>query len=146
MIHNTTATAVAKSGGSKVATPDDTPFRFVESLLTTKQYQLNTEYDVKQYPSFFVNRALSQHIDCIFHVNAMDLNHHIPGKWAYDYLFHAVRKMKRPRRKWGKKIKDDNIQLIMDYYGYGYNKARQILPVLTDAQLKKMKASMEVGG
>lgn len=125
---------------------DDSPFRFIESILETKRYLLDSDDEVRQYNAFFTNRALSQHLDTIFHVNAMNVNGHIPPKMSYDYLFNTVRKMKRQRRKWPKRIVDDKLQLIMDYYGLSYNKAKAASKLVTDDQIKKMKAGMEVGG
>jgi hypothetical protein len=124
----------------------DEPFRFIKSILETKNYLYDSDPKIKEYSPFFTNRALSQHIDSIYHVSAMDINRHIPAKWHYDYLFHAIRKMKRPRRKWGKKIADDKTQLIMDYYNLSYKKAKAIIGLVTDDQLVKMKESMDTGG
>ena len=121
-------------------------FRFPNSILLTKEYLLYSEYDEKQYPAFFVNRALSQHIDCLMLANEMNMHSDLSNRMQYDYFFHGVRKMKRKYGKWGKRKADDDLQTIVDYYNYSVSKAREVKNLFLSDQLKQMKESMETGG
>jgi hypothetical protein len=118
----------------------DNGFRFSNSILTTKEYQDDVE---REYIPFFNNKVLSQHIDCIMHVNTMNINHELSPKEQYDYLFHVIRKMKRKFGKWGKKIVDDDIPILQDYFGYNYNKAKAAKVILTKEQIKHIKDMMK---
>lgn len=118
----------------------------IPSLLEKKEYVLESEDDEKNYVPFIVNKALSAHIDCLHHVNNMNLNPHLDKKLQYDYYFYSIKKYKRPYQKWIKYVENDNIQLIKDYYGYSTIKAKQVLGLLTKEQLEYISEKMNVGG
>ncbi|HYT42397.1 MAG TPA: DNA polymerase clamp loader subunit A [Methylomirabilota bacterium] len=118
-------------------------FRFPNSILSTKEYL----EDLSDYPPMFVNKALSQHVDCILHANAMNLHYQqLTPRQQYDYYFHSIRKMKRKYGKWAKKRDNDTIQLIMDYYDYSYSRAIEVIDLLTKDQIRQMEREMDVGG
>ena len=92
-----------------------------------------------------VNRALSYYIDTIMYANDMNINHHVDKLMQHDYLFYSIRKAKR-FSKWAKKKKDSDIELIQEYYGYSYDKAKVAVSVLTDDQIKIIKKKLDKGG
>ena len=49
----------------------------IPSILQTKTNVFEEETDYKDYNPFIINRSLSYHLDCIFYVNEMNINHHI---------------------------------------------------------------------
>lgn len=118
----------------------------IPSILKTKEYQLNTDDEERDYNPFLVNKALSQHIDCIFYVNEMNINGHLEKKMQYDYYFHSIRKYNRGYQKWFKATESNDIQLIKEYYGYSVDKAKQVLPLLTEDNLKFIKNKLDKGG
>ena len=118
-------------------------FRFPNSILSTKQYL----EDLSDYPPMFVNKALSQHVDCILHANAMNLHYQqLTPRQQYDYYFHSIRKMKRKCGKWAKKRDNDTIQLIMNYYDYSYQRAIEVIDLLTKDQIRQMEKEHDTGG
>lgn len=116
------------------------------SLLENKGYALESQEDEKSYSPFMVNKALSGHIDCLHHVNLMNINHHLDKKMQYDYLFYSVRKYKRKYQKWMKYNESSDIQLIKEFYGYSTAKAKKVLPLLTKENLLYIAGKLDKGG
>lgn len=123
------------------------PFRFINSILKTKEYQMETQYDEKEYSSIFTNIALSQHIDTILHANELNQLYQILSpKMHYDYLFHSIRQMKRPFRKWAKKKdEDETIAILMEYYQVNKIRAKEYLNLLNKEELESILIDSEKG-
>lgn len=119
------------------------PFDIVTDISFNKK-KLIDEFNEKEYSPFMVNRAFSYHIDTILYANEININHHADKLMQHDYLFYSIRKAKR-FSKWAKKKKDSDIDLIQEYYGYSYDKARVASTVLTNAQIKIIKKKLENG-
>ena len=118
-------------------------FKFSKSILQTKEYQT----DIENYNPFFNNKILSQHIDCLLHVNAMNCFYQqLTPKQQYDYYFYTIRPMKRKFNKWGKKNEDKTIELIMKYYDYSYRRAVEVVDLFNKEQIKYMEKEMDIGG
>lgn len=120
------------------------PFDIVTDISLNKK-KLIDETNQKEYSPFMVNRALSYYIDTIMYANDMNINHHVDKLMQHDYLFYSIRKAKR-FSKWAKKKKDSDIELIQEYYGYSYDKAKVAVSVLTDNQIKIIKKKLDKGG
>jgi len=118
-------------------------FRFANSILTTKEYQDGVE---TEYNPFFNNKILSQHVDCIMHVNAMNMNHHLTPRMQYDYYYHSIRKMKRKFHTWAKRPDDETVKLISTYYKFSLAKAREVVDLFTKEQLERMRDERDIGG
>lgn len=125
---------------------EDNPFRFANSILFTKEYLMNSEEDERSYVPFLINRALSYHLDCIFYVYEIAKQPNMPNKWAYDYYFHSIKKMKRKFTKWPKKEKDETVQLLMQYYQVNRKRAEEYKALLDNAQIVLIMNEMEKGG
>ena len=105
----------------------------------------NPELAEKLYQPYLVNRALSQFPDTVRVVNEMNIHHSLDKKLQFDFLINIIRKKKR-FTKWAKKIDDENIELVMLHYGYSYEKAKQVLPLLSDDQIITIKKKRFEGG
>ena len=116
------------------------------SLLEKKEYILETEEDEKSYSPYMVNKAVSAHIDCLYFVNEMNLNHHLDKKLQYDYLFHSIKAYKRRYQKWMKYTEPNEIQLIKEFYGYSTIKAKQVLNIISKKELDFIKMKLDKGG
>jgi len=125
---------------------ENNPFRFLTSIQESKEYLMNTDQDEKEYNSFLIARGLSYHIDCVLFINEISKYPDIPNKFHYDYLFHSIRKMKRKYSKWPKKIKDEELQMIMEFYKVNRKRAEEYQMLLTEDAIKEIEASMEIGG
>ena len=115
-------------------------------LKNSNNHLVNTVDEEKQYVPFVVNKALSQHIDCIFYVNEMNKNHHIDNRMQYDYYFYSLRRYNRQYQKWFKNKNSDDLELVKEYYGYSTIKAKQVLEILSDEEIKYIKKRMDKGG
>ncbi len=118
----------------------------IPSILQGNDHCLDSEEEEKTYNAFVVNRALSQHIDCIFHAQEMNLNGHLDKKLQYDYLFHTIKRYKRKYQKWAKADDNDGLSIIMKYYNCSIGKAKILKSVLSEDQIKVLESRMDVGG
>lgn len=120
----------------------DKVFEYINHIMESAN---KYDEDLDDYEQFLTNRALSLHPDVIMFANEVNVQG-MTDRMHYDYCFYAIRKMRRKFAKWPKRIKNDDLQLIMDYHQINRKTAESYLPLLTDDQLKIMKANMEQGG
>lgn len=121
------------------------PFDFLNSINSTKVNLLDKDPEnINQYNSFLVNRSLSYFPDTVLISNEMNRLHHLDARLQYDFLINIVRKKKR-FSKWDKPQSTD-IECIKEYYGYSDSKAKQIIGLLTSAQLQELKNKVNKGG
>ena len=99
----------------------------------------------KKYPAFMVNKVLSGFQDTVMLSNEMNRNHFLDRDMQFQFLLNSIRSKKRftpyVRRS---KIKD--IECVKEYYGYSNEKAKSALDILTNEQLKLIKARLYKGG
>ena len=119
------------------------PFDVVNDINNGKR-GLITASNEKQYNPFLTNRALSYFAETVLHANEMNVNSHLDPLLQHDYLFHSVRKGKR-FSKWSKEVKDKNIELVAEYYGYNYRQAKEVYPLLNEQQLKHISKVLQKG-
>ena len=122
------------------------PFDYATAILQTKEQMIVDELTEKGYKPFLVNRALSQHKDCVLFANEMNQRHHLDGKMQNDFLLNTVRSVKRSFAKWAKSVKDDDIACVKLVYGLSDSKARDALRLLTEEQIQQLKKETFTGG
>lgn len=124
------------------------PFDWINSFTQTKKDLIAESDDPvlteKQYNSYMVNKGLSYFIDTVMYANEMNRNHHIDSKLQNDYLLNTIRPKKR-FAKWVKKVSEDDLEAVKDYFKYNDEKARQALSILSDDQLKIIKEKLQGG-
>ena len=98
-----------------------------------------------KYPAFVVNKCMAGHLDAIMFANEMNMNPNIDKKMQYDFYLNTLRSKKR-FSPWIRKEELKNIECIKSYYGYSDEKAKQVLPLLTENQLSFIKSKLEIGG
>ena len=121
------------------------PFDFIDSIYHTKENLIVDDYSEKQYNSFIINKALSYGSDTVIPANEMNSRPHLDKKVQYSFLINIVRAKKR-FNKWIKAETVDAIEVIKDYYGYSTDKAKQVLPLLSDQQISIIKTKLLKGG
>lgn len=99
---------------------------------------------VKDLSPFIINTAMSMHIDTVLYANEMNTRHWASPQMLYDYYIHTIRPAKR--YGWAKKSKTENLDLIMEYYGYSEKKALDALSLLTESDIERIKNKMNKGG
>lgn len=114
----------------------------IPSLQFTKKHCLEEE---KDYNSFMVNKAMSYHDDSLFYAAEMNMMPHLPRMAQYDFYFHALKAKKRYFVKWAKPIKEDDIEIIKQYFNYNDRKAMDILNIITADQLVMIRKALTIG-
>ena len=118
------------------------PFELIKSISNDKKDILENE---KDYNAFMVNRGLSYFTDTVIYANEMNKFHHLDGRLQYQFLINTIRKRNR-FSKWNKSIESENISAIKQYYGYSNEKARDVLPLLSNENLKTIRGRIQHGG
>jgi hypothetical protein len=124
------------------------PFDFVNSINNGKNLldvSDDKEVVMKDYNPFMTNRALSYHNDTLMLSNAMNQYSHLDKDLQYLFFINTVRPKKR-FAKWAKPEKNDALNIIVEYFGYSYEKAKQVLDLFNHEDLDRMKQKLEKGG
>ena len=118
------------------------PFKFIKSISSSKKDIMENE---KDYNAFMINRGLSYFPDTVLYANEMNKFHHLDNRLQYSFLINIIRKRNR-FSKWNKSIESENINAIKRYYGYSNEKARDVLPLLSNENLNIIKGKIFHGG
>ena len=118
------------------------PFELIKSISSSKKDILENE---KDYNAFMVNRGLSYFPDTVIYANEMNRFHHLDSRLQYQFLINIVRKRNR-FSKWNKSTESDDIKIIKEYYGYSNEKARDVLPLLSNDNLNIIRNRIQHGG
>lgn len=121
------------------------PFDFANSINYTKDNLIVDDWSEKQYNAFIVNKALSYGADTVIAANEMNSRPHIDKKAQYDFLCGIVRKKKR-FNKWLKAEKEEQLEMVKEYYGYNNTKAAAALRILNPDQIATIKKKLSRGG
>ena len=118
------------------------PFALINSISNSK---IDILEDEKDYNAFMVNRGLSYFPDTVIYANEMNKFHHLDSRLQFDFLINIVRKRNR-FSKWNKSIESENINAIKKYFSYSNEKARDVLPLLSNENLKTIRGRIQHGG
>lgn len=119
------------------------PFDFSKSI-NEQKYSFE-DIDKNAYSQYIVNKIFSFYPDTIFLANEANMYPEMEPKQHYDFLFHTVSKKQR-YSKWVKQNKDSDILELSEKLNMNYDKMVEIVSILSDDELKKLKASLETGG
>jgi hypothetical protein len=123
------------------------PFDFVNAINSSSKRDLIAEDPEleKAYVPFMVNRALSYFSDTVMYANEVNRYNQIDHKLQNSYLLNIVRPAKR-FAKWVKKQDNNDINVVMEYFGYSREKAIQVLSILSSKQLTIITNKLAKGG
>ena len=121
-------------------------FDYATAILQNKKQLIVDDITEKEYNPFLINRALSQHKDCVVFANEMNSRHYLEKKLQFDFLLNTVRSMKRPFAKWAKAETNDDLECVKLVYGLSDSKARGALRLLSKEQIQKLKEQTLTGG
>ena len=121
------------------------PFEYLNSINYSKNDIMVDDIAEKHYNSFMVNRSLSYFPDTVMFANEMNRWHHLDSRLQFDFLINTIRKRKR-FSKWIKPNKENDIDVIKEYYGYSNEKARQALSVLSPEEITIIRNKVNKGG
>ena len=121
------------------------PFEFIKAINSHKNIMKDDALAEKEYIPFLVNRGLSFFQDTILQVNEMNRCHYLDKQLQFDYLLNNI----RPRNRWSKWLKPskiENLEIVKSYFGFGNEKAKDALEVLSDTQIEEIKTQLTKGG
>ena len=122
------------------------PFDFLNSINNTKITLVDKDPDsIKNYNGFVINSSLSYFPDTVFLSNEMNRLHQLDYKMQYDVLINIVRRKKR-FSKWDKPDERADMECLKKYFGYSEQKAKQVIGLLTESQIKTIKKKVSTGG
>ena len=121
---------------------------YLKAINESKQDLMNTGDEAweKKYPAYIINRCLSMFWDTLPQANEMNGYHFLDNKVQFQFLINSVRKKKRFGGRWLKQSKLKDLEYVKEYFGYGNEKAREALNILTTKQIEDIKLSLEKGG
>ena len=122
-----------------------TPFDFINAISHTKIDLMEQENAESQYKSYVINKGLSFYPDTVIQANEMNSRPHLDRKMQFNFLINIIRSKKR-YSKWLKPEKLNDLEVVQEYYGYSKEKARQVLPLLSDEQINYIKLRIKKGG
>lgn len=121
------------------------PFEWANSISETKEDLMVDDTAERQYGAYMVNRALSMGADTIIYANEMNSRPHLDNRLQYDFLINTVRARKR-FNKWIKAETVEAVEVVQAYYGYSTEKAVQVLPLLSEADIETLIKRTRKGG
>ena len=125
------------------------PFDFVTDINLGKKDIMtnsdNPELAEETYNPYLTNKSLSYFADTVHYANLMNMHSDLDNFMQYSFLLNIVRKRKR-FSKWHKATDDEDLQAVIDYYGYSVKKAKEALNIFGDEQLSIIKQKMSKGG
>jgi uncharacterized protein YifN (PemK superfamily) len=126
-------------------TPAISPFDFINAIHHTKENLIVDDWSEKQYNPYIINKGLSFGHDTVIPANEMNSRPHLDKVLQFQFLINIIRSKKR-FNKWIKAEKVDDLEIIKEYYGYSTEKAKQVLPLLSQSQLEQLKTRLTKGG
>lgn len=99
----------------------------------------------KDYSPFLINRSLSFFPDTILYANEMNRYSDIPKKSQFSYYLNSIPKRKRYSKWFKKDAETKPLSLVMEYYGYSSEKAKEALKILSEEQLKTIEEKLTKG-
>lgn len=124
--------------------PKTSLFDFLNDLTFNKSGLLN-EDNKRDYSPYMINRFLSMDMATLLYAQEMNMRHGLDKELHYEYLLKSMRKMKR-YLKYVKSTKDENVDLLSDYYQVNKTHAKQFLKLHTEEDLEQIRIRMNPGG
>ena len=124
------------------------PFDYVNAINSGKDIMSGTDNDAlaeKGYNPYITNRQLSYFQDTVHFANAMNMHAHADNRLQFDFLINTVRPKKR-FAKWSKAEHHVDLEAVVEYFGYSYEKAKQVMGILSSQQIEQIKKKLEKGG
>ena len=119
-------------------------FPFLNDLYHDKKYIFNEDTE-SEYNSYMINRYMSANLDTAMYAQEMNEKHFLEKKLQHDFYFYAVRPNKR-YSKWIKSPKQEDVELLMEYYNYNRQRAEEVLHLHSEDDLEYIRKRTDKGG
>ena len=120
------------------------PYEYINAINSGKKIS-SKDLDEKVYVPFITNRQFSYFQDTILPANEMNANHHIHKESQFSFFINIVRPQKR-FSKWSKTEHHDDLEAIVQYFDYSYEKAKVVMDILSAEDINNIKKKLEIGG
>ena len=120
------------------------PYEYINAINSGKKIS-SKDFDEKGYVPFITNRQLSYFQDTILAANEMNGNHHLDKKLQFSFFINILRPQKR-FSKWSKTEHHDDLEAIVHYFDYSYEKAKVVMDILSAEDIDNIKKKIEKGG
>lgn len=120
------------------------PYEYINAINSGKKIS-SKDFDEKGYVPFITNRQFSYFQDTILPANEMNANHHMSGESQFSFFINIVRPQKR-FSKWSKTEHHDDLEAIVQYFDYSYEKAKVVMDILSAEDIINIKKKLEIGG
>ncbi len=115
---------------------------WLNSITFTKE---DLSEHISEYPAFIVKRILGSDKSLCALVNELNKQTTMPPIMQYKFLLYAVPKRKR-FNPYLRKEKNEDLQLIKEYYNVSTEKAKDYLAILEIEQIQEIKRHLFKGG
>lgn len=100
--------------------------------------------DFNDYKPYVMNRMVAQYRDLVMFAEEMNRATNLTNE--EQYLFYKLLIPKKKRRTlWPSKRKNEDLEVIMEYYGVSRMKAEDYLKILNDDQISNIKSILNAG-
>jgi hypothetical protein len=123
------------------------PFEFVNAINGNKENLFETKgYGENDYVKFLVNRQFSMFPDTIMIANEANIAlNNIPNKSHFEFYLNMV-VPKRRYSKWYKADSNNKVTILCEVYNISEGKAREIVDLFSDSDIKEIEQRLYRGG
>ena len=123
------------------------PFEFVDAINLTKENLFETKgYTENDYTKFLINRQYSLFPDTIMIANEANFSlNNIPNKSHFEFYLNMV-VPKRRFSKWYKADSNNKVELLCEIYNISEGKAREVMDLFSDDDIKVLSQRLYRGG
>ena len=126
------------------------PFDFVNDINQGKVNLMrgseNDKLAEESYVPYLTNMALSMFPDTVLYANEMNMNHTMPNRAQYEFLLNSVRPGRRFGGKWPKKVDDEALEAVCEFFNVNTRIGRDYLNLMSPEQIEMIKQKQEKGG
>lgn len=115
---------------------------WLNSITFTKE---DLSEHISEYPAFIVNRILGSDRSLCALINEINQRTTMSPIMQYKFLLHTVPKRKR-FNPYMRKEKNEDLNLIKEYYNVSTEKAKEYLAILETEQIQEIKSYLFKGG
>jgi hypothetical protein len=121
------------------------PFEVLNNITAERENKWE-DIGESNYNAFMINRGLSYHMDCIMYASEMNRYSDLPLQMQYDFLRTVIEPKKKRYAKWSNSKKDEDIQLVSEFYDVSPKKAVEYHALLTPEEIETIREKMTKGG
>ncbi len=119
---------------------------FFNAVSYTKDADQFTQGEIdKDYTPFVVNKMVSQYRELVLLADEMNIRRNISKEDQLHFYMVTIPKNKR-RALWSTKAKNEDLDVVMEYYNITHEKADPYMKILTGDQIQELKERLNKGG